>query len=74
MVRVVGVEEVEFWVVDLILSNSGLKLRSIPLNKKRWLIISLTKYNKEVLHYIIMSNLATKLAVLSTIFRTSGGG
>ncbi len=34
MVGVVGVEEVEFWIVDLILSNSGLKLRSIPVNKE----------------------------------------
>lgn len=34
MVGVVGVEEVEFWIVDLILSNSGLELRSIPVKKE----------------------------------------
>lgn len=42
MVRVVGVEEVEFWVVDLILSNPGLELRSIPSENKKRLISDLT--------------------------------
>lgn len=82
MVRVIGVEEIKFWIVDLILTDSCFKLRTIPVKgqefsyivdiKSRLQLYKNTMYN--ITDTCGVTNLATKLAVLSTMFRTSGGG